>query len=104
MCVCVCVCVCVYGVCVCVCVHNMCMFLSPWVVWSLTWPSNSTCRYVKGLHLLHEDSRAWINSNRDNDKPVIPDEVLKQILGNIGSLVNLNSGLLNDLEVRMANW
>eukprot|EP00731_Ephydatia_muelleri_P001734 Em0001g1734a len=60
--------------------------------------------YVKGLRLLHEDFRAWINSNRDNDKPVIPDEVLKQILSNIGSLVNLNSGLLNDLEVRMANW
>eukprot|EP00731_Ephydatia_muelleri_P001722 Em0001g1722a len=55
--------------------------------------------YVKGLRLLHEDFRAWINSNRDNDKPVIPDEVLKQILSNIGSLVNLNSGLLNDLEL-----
>ena len=62
------------------------------------------CRYVKGLRLLHEDFRDWIHSNRDNDKPVIPDEVLKQILGNVGSLVGLNSGLLNELEARMANW
>ena len=58
-------------------------------------------RYVKGLRLLHDDFRAWIS---ENDKPVIPDDVLKQILGNIGSLVGLNSGLLSDLEARMANW
>ena len=98
----VCVYVCVW--CVCVCVHNTSHVSVSigCVVTSMASPC--TCRYVKGLRLLHEDFRAWINSNRDNDKPVIPDEVLKQILGNIGSLVNLNSGLLNDLEVRMANW
>ena len=64
-----------------------------------------THSFVKGLTLLHKDFRQTVQSaNRAHEKPVIADEVLRQILGNVGSLLTLNSGLLNELEERMAHW
>jgi len=60
---------------------------------------------VKGLALLHKDFRqAMLSANRAHEKPVISEETLKQILGNIGSLLALNAGMLQELEDRMADW
>lgn len=60
---------------------------------------------MKGLALLHKDFRqAMLSANRAHEKPVISEETLKQILGNIGSLLALNAGMLQELEDRMADW
>ena len=45
-----------------------------------------------------------LSANRAHDKPVLAEETLKAILSNVGSLYVLNSGLLNQLEERLANW
>ena len=45
-----------------------------------------------------------LSANRAHDKPVLPADTLKAILSNVGSLYVLNSGLLNQLEERLAKW
>ena len=60
---------------------------------------------MRALTLLHKDFRqAVLSANRAHEKPVISEETLKQILGNIGSLLALNSGMLQELESRMQDW
>ena len=60
---------------------------------------------MKGLTLLDKDFRQAVRSAINaHEKPVIPDEALKLILGNVGSLRTLNSGLLQELEERMSLW
>ena len=62
-------------------------------------------RYVKGLKLLDTDFRSAVRSaNNAHEKPVISDEYMRQIMGNVGSILTLNSGLLDELETRMAIW
>ena len=64
-----------------------------------------TCSFVKALTLLDKDFRqAMRSANNAHEKPVITEENLKVILGNVGSLLTLNSGLLQELEERMAQW
>lgn len=61
--------------------------------------------YVKGLKLIDRDFRlAVLSANRAHDKPVLPEETLKLILGNVSSILTLNSGLLAELEGRMKQW
>lgn len=61
--------------------------------------------FVKNLGLLHKDFRqAVLSANRAHERPVLAEDTLRQILGNVGSLLNLNSGMLEELETRMANW
>ena len=87
-CVCVCACACMRA-CECVCV----------------WIYTLLCRFVKGLTLLHKDFRqAVLSANRAHEKPVLSEDTLRLILGNVGSLLNLNSGLLEELQLRMSNW
>ena len=63
------------------------------------------CRFVKGLKLLDKDFRqAMKSANNAHEKPVISEENLKLILGNVGSILTLNSGLLDELEIRMSTW
>lgn len=63
------------------------------------------CRFVKGLTLLDRDFRqAMRSANNAHEKPVISEENLKLILGNISSILTLNSGLLEELEKRMRSW
>ncbi len=65
----------------------------------------SPSSFVKGLTLLDKDFRQAVRSaNNAHDKPVIPDEAMKLILGNVSSLLNLNSDMLKDLEDRMSRW
>ena len=60
---------------------------------------------MKGLTLLDRDFRqAMKSANNAHEKPVITEENLKQVLGNIGSILALNSGLLEELETRMKSW
>jgi hypothetical protein len=60
---------------------------------------------VKGLTLLDKDFRQAVKSaNNAHEKPVISEENLKAILGNVGSILTLNSGLLEELEMRMMSW
>lgn len=61
--------------------------------------------FVKGLKLLHVDFRQhMVSANNAHEKPVVSEEILSQILSNIGSLYILNSELLKELETRMSNW
>ena len=63
------------------------------------------CRFVKGLTLIDKDFRqAMRSANNAHEKPVITEDGLKTILGNVSSLLTLNSGLLQELEERMAEW
>lgn len=60
---------------------------------------------MKGLTLLDKDFRKAVKSaNNAHEKPVISDDNLKLILGNVGSILALNSGLLEELETRMLSW
>ena len=60
---------------------------------------------MKGLKLLHVDFRQhMVSANNAHEKPVVSEEILSQILSNIGSLYILNSELLKELEARMSNW
>ena len=62
-------------------------------------------RFVKGLILLDKDFRQAVRSaNNAHDKPVIADDAIKLILGNVTSLLSLNSDMLKDLEERMCTW
>lgn len=54
--------------------------------------------------LFQEFRQSVVSANRSHDKPIIADETLNAILSNVGSLCILNSGLLNQLEDRMAKW
>ncbi|XP_019855450.1 PREDICTED: nascent polypeptide-associated complex subunit alpha, muscle-specific form-like isoform X2 [Amphimedon queenslandica] len=61
--------------------------------------------FVKGLKLLHVDFRQhMVSANNAHEKPVVTEEILSQILSNIGSLYLLNSELLKELEARMSAW
>ncbi len=67
--------------------------------------SLSDCSFVKGLTLLDKDFRQAVRSaNNAHDKPVLGEDVLKLILGNVSSLHSLNSDMLRDLEDRMNKW
>ncbi len=62
-------------------------------------------RFVKGLILMDKGFRSSMKSaNNAHEKPVISEENLKQVLGNVGSILTLNSGLLEELEDRMKSW
>ena len=66
---------------------------------------SSSYRFVKGLTLIDKDFRqAMRSANNAHEKPVVTEEGLKIILGNVSSLLTLNSGLLQELEERMAQW
>ena len=55
--------------------------------------------------LLDKDFRQAVKSaNNAHEKPVISEESMKQIMGNVSSILTLNSGLLEELETRMAMW
>ena len=45
-----------------------------------------------------------LSANSAHEKHVVSEEVLKHILSNVGTLYNLNSKLLAELETRVANW
>ena len=61
--------------------------------------------FVKGLTLLDKDFRQAVRSaNNAHEKTVLSEESLKLILGNVSSLLNLNSGMLQELEERMSKW
>ena len=63
------------------------------------------CRFVRGLTLLDKDFRQAVKSaNNAHEKPAITEDNLKQILGNVGSILALNSGFLDELEIRMKSW
>ena len=52
-----------------------------------------------------EDFRLAVQSaNVAREKPVISEENMKLITGNVSSILSLNSGLLDELEARMAVW
>ena len=62
-------------------------------------------RFVKGLGLLHNDFRKhMLSANNAHEKQVISEDILTQILSNVGSLYLLNSELLKELETRMSTW
>ena len=68
-------------------------------------PPSPAHSYVKGLTLLDRDFRSAVQSaNRAHDKPIVSEETLKLILGNVSSLLSLNSDMLAELEGRMKNW
>ena len=70
-----------------------------------SFPFSLLCRFVRGLALLHNDFRGHMTSaNRAHEKQVISEEMLRVILSNIGSLYTINSGLLAELEQRIAKW
>ena len=57
------------------------------------------------MTLLDKDFRQTVKSaNNAHEKPVITEENLKLVLGNVGSILALNSGLLEELEKRMSMW
>ena len=63
------------------------------------------CRFVRGLALLHKEFRGhMMSANRAHEKQVISEEMLRVILSNIGSLYTINTGLLAELEKRIASW
>ena len=67
--------------------------------------SPSPNSYVKGLKLIDQDFRSTIlSANRAHEKPVLSEETLKLILGNVSSILTLNSDMLKDLEDRMKIW
>ena len=45
-----------------------------------------------------------MSANRAHEKQVISEEMLRVILSNIGSLYTINTGLLAELEKRIASW
>ena len=64
-----------------------------------------TNSFVKGLTLIDKDFRQTIKSaNNAHEKPVITEEQFKLLMGNVSSLLTLNSGMLQELEARMAHW
>ena len=67
--------------------------------------SLSLSRYVKGLKLIDRDFRSTIlSANRAHDKPILSEDTLKLILGNVSSILTLNAGMLAELEERMKMW
>ena len=67
--------------------------------------SSATSRYVKGLKLIDRDFRSTIlSANRAHDKPILSEDTLKLILGNVSSILTLNAGMLAELEERMKMW
>lgn len=45
-----------------------------------------------------------LSANNAHEKQVISEDILTQILSNVGSLYLLNSELLKELETRMSTW
>ncbi|GFT90680.1 FYVE, RhoGEF and PH domain-containing protein 6 [Nephila pilipes] len=61
--------------------------------------------FVDTLKLLNVDFKAAIEAaNKQKNSPVVPDEVLSQILNHLPQLQQLNENLLMELKDRIDNW
>lgn len=60
-------------------------------------------RYVERLELLNVSFREVLNGSDDN-KPVLPEQVTKQIFSNINEIHLLNKTLLESLQERLKKW
>ncbi|XP_077546989.1 uncharacterized protein LOC144159399 isoform X3 [Haemaphysalis longicornis] len=61
--------------------------------------------FVDALHLLNRDFRDAVNAaSEERGSPIVPDEVLEQILNHLPHLVDLNQELLGQLQERVDNW
>ncbi|KAG8179812.1 hypothetical protein JTE90_025979 [Oedothorax gibbosus] len=61
--------------------------------------------FVDTLKLLNVDFKSYIEAaNKQKNTPVVPDEVLNQILNHLPQLQHLNENLLMELKDRIDNW
>ncbi|KAH6922769.1 hypothetical protein HPB50_018982 [Hyalomma asiaticum] len=61
--------------------------------------------FVDALHLLNKDFRDAVGAaGEERGSPIIPDEVLDQILKHLPHLADLNEELLGQLQERVDNW
>lgn len=61
--------------------------------------------FVDALHLLNQDFREAVHAaSQERGSPIVPDEVLEQILNHLPHLVDLNEELLGQLQERVDNW
>ncbi|CAN8004988.1 unnamed protein product, partial [Ixodes pacificus] len=61
--------------------------------------------FVDALHLLNQDFREAVQTaSEDKGAPVVPDEVLEQVLKHLPQLQDLNERLLGQLRERIDNW
>lgn len=61
--------------------------------------------FVDALHLLNQDFREAVHmSGEEKSAPVVPEEVLEQILKHLPQLQELNERLLGQLRERVDNW
>ncbi|KAH9363544.1 hypothetical protein HPB48_005923 [Haemaphysalis longicornis] len=61
--------------------------------------------FVDALHLLNRDFRDAVHAaSEERGSPIVPDEVLEQILNHLPHLVDLNQELLGQLQERVDNW
>ncbi|XP_077495973.1 uncharacterized protein LOC144106898 isoform X2 [Amblyomma americanum] len=61
--------------------------------------------FVDALHLLNKDFREAVRAaSEERGSPIIPDDVLDQILKHLPHLVDLNEELLGQLQDRVDNW
>ncbi|GFR16695.1 FYVE, RhoGEF and PH domain-containing protein 6 [Trichonephila clavata] len=61
--------------------------------------------FVDTLKLLNVDFKAAIEAaNKQRNSPVVPDEVLSQILNHLPQLQQLNENLMMELKDRIDNW
>ncbi|KAL3196183.1 hypothetical protein MRX96_015586 [Rhipicephalus microplus] len=61
--------------------------------------------FVDALHLLNKDFKKAVQAaSEERGSPIVPDEVLDQILKHLPQLVDLNEELLGQLQERVDNW
>uniref|UniRef100_A0A1E1XGQ0 Putative rho/rac guanine nucleotide exchange factor/faciogenital dysplasia protein 3 n=1 Tax=Amblyomma aureolatum TaxID=187763 RepID=A0A1E1XGQ0_9ACAR len=61
--------------------------------------------FVDALHLLNKDFREAVRvASEERGSPIVPDDVLDQILKHLPHLVDLNEELLGQLQDRVDNW
>lgn len=61
--------------------------------------------FVDSLHLLNRDFKEAVQAaSEERGSPIVPDEVLEQILNHLPQLVDLNEELLGQLQERVDNW
>ncbi|XP_029822868.3 LOW QUALITY PROTEIN: uncharacterized protein LOC115308876 [Ixodes scapularis] len=61
--------------------------------------------FVDALHLLNQDFREAVQTaSEDKGAPVVPEEVLEQVLKHLPQLQDLNERLLGQLRERIDNW
>ncbi|XP_056323929.1 FYVE, RhoGEF and PH domain-containing protein 5 [Danio aesculapii] len=65
---------------------------------------DSEREHVKALKILQEDFRAAVESGKDDDRPLLENGKLDEILSTLPQAYRLHSEILNELETRIKQW